>query len=213
MIRKVFKKIMAAKRKRLEEKARKQFFSIKLEKNDIAIDCGANIGKITEHLCKSGADVYCFEPNPYAFKVLQDRFSGMQNVHLFQKGVYDKNSFMKLYLHKKHSDEDEVRRSTASSLLDFKYNINNKKYVEVQIIDLCEFIESLNHRVRILKMDVEGVEFAILKKIIDSDVIGKIDYIFLETHDHKIPELKAEAQAVRKLIKKRKIENINLDWG
>ena len=194
-----------------EQKARKQLFSIKLTKADIAIDCGANVGNITQHLCKSGATVYSFEPNPYAFRVLQDRFSNVQNVHCFLKGVSDNKSKMKLYLHE-NSDEDQVYWSVGSSLLNFKGNVLTDKYVEVEIIDLCEFIESLNQRVRILKMDVEGVECRILEKIISTGVIDKIDYAFIETHDHKIPELKAETNAIRELIKKRRIENINLDW-
>jgi FkbM family methyltransferase len=209
MIRNVLRKFVSAKTP--EEKARKQFFSIKLKKADIAIDCGANVGTITQHLCKSGATVYCFEPNPYAFTVLQDRFSNIQNVHCIPKGVNDKDMLMKLYLHE-NSDTDEVYWSTGSSLLDFKGNVLSDKYVEVEIIDLCEFIKSLNHRVRILKMDVEGVECAILRKMIKSGIIDKIDYVFVETHDHKIPELKAETNAIRQLIKHKKIKNINLNW-
>ena len=209
MIKNMLRKFVPAKTP--EQKARKQLFSIKLGKTDIAIDCGANVGNITQHLCKSGATVYCFEPNPYAFEVLQDRFSNMQNVHCIPKGVSDKKSMMKLYLHE-NSDKDEVHWSTGSSLLNFKGNVLNDKYVEVEIIDLCEFIESLNYRVRILKMDVEGVECEILKKIICSGVIDKIDYAFVETHDHKIPELKVETDAIRELIEQKRIKNINLDW-
>ena len=209
MIRNALRKFLAAKTP--EQMARKHFFSIKSNRTDIAIDCGANVGNITQHLCKSGATVYSFEPNPYAYKVLQDRFSNMQNVHCIPKGVSDKKNKMKLYLHQ-NSNEDEVYWSTGSSLLDFKGNVLTDKYIEVEIIDLCEFIESLNHRVRILKMDVEGVECRILEKIINTGVIDKIDYAFVETHDHKIPELKEETDAIRELIKKRRIENINLDW-
>jgi hypothetical protein len=118
---------------------------------------------------------------------------------------------MKLYLHE-NSDEDEVLWSTGSSLLDFKGNVLREKNVEVEIIDLCEFIESLNHRIRILKIDIEGVECRVLAKMIGTGVIERVDHVFVETHDHKIPELKAETHAIRELIKKRGIKNINLDW-
>ena len=209
MIRNVLRKLLQAKTP--GQKAQEQLLSIKLGKDDIAIDCGANVGSITELLCKSGTTVYSFEPNPYAFKVLQDKFSTFQNVHCMQEGVSDKNDVMKLYLHE-HSDEDEVHWSTGSSLLDFKDNVRSDKYVEVKIIDLCEFIESLNHRIKILKMDVEGAECGILRKIISSGVLDKIDHVFVETHDHKIPEIKAETTAIRELIEQRGIENINLDW-
>ena len=209
MITDVLRKLLPAKTP--EQKARKHFFSVKLKKTDIAIDCGANVGNITQHLFKSGATVYSFEPNPYAFKVLQDRYSNMENVHCIQKGVSDKKDKMKLYLHE-NSDKDEIHWSTGSSLLDFKGNILKEKHVEVEIIDLCEFIVSLNHHVRILKMDVEGVECGIIKRMINTGVIDKVGYVFVETHDHKIPELKQETNMIRELIKEKGIKNINLDW-
>ena len=83
---------------------------------------------------------------------------------------------------------------------------------ENELIDLCEFIQSLNQQIRILKLDVEGVESPILRKIISTGIRKKIDYTFVETHDHKIPELIAETNALRELIKNRKIGNINLNW-
>jgi FkbM family methyltransferase len=56
-------------------------------------------------------------------------------------------------------------------LLEFKSNVNKDKFVDVEIIDLIEFIGSLNQKVKLLKMDVEGVECKILKKLIDTDLI------------------------------------------
>ncbi len=193
------------------ERALKKLFAIKLNRTDIAIDCGANVGDITEHLSKSGATVYAFEPNPHAYMVLQDRFSNKGNVHCFQKAVSDKNDTMKLYLHE-NSDKDEVYWSTGSSLLVFKGNVLPDKYVGVEVVDICEFIENINHRVRILKLDIEGVECKVLKKLIYTGVIDKIDFVYVETHDDKIPELREETNAIRKLINERGISNIDLDW-
>lgn len=209
MIWRIFRKLVLPKTP--QEIARRKFFSIKLKKSDITIDCGANIGEITKYLSKSGATVYAFEPNPHAFAVLHDRFAKMQNVHCIQKGVSNKNCRMKLYSHE-NSDQDEVYWSTGSSLLGFKKNVLSDKFVEVEIIDLCEFIEKLCHRVKILKMDIEGVECGILEKLINTGTIEKIDYAFVETHDEKIPEILEETNAIREHIKKRGINNINLDW-
>jgi FkbM family methyltransferase len=209
MIKKILSKISATNTP--GKTSQKKLLSIKLKKSDIAIDCGANVGNITQFLGRSGAIVYCFEPNPYAFEVLQAKFSNTQNIHCIPKGVGDKNSKMKLYLHE-NSGNDEVYWSTGSSLLNFKSNVLADKYVEIDVVDLCEFIESLNHRVKILKMDVEGVECAILEKMIVSGVIDKIDHVFVETHDHKIPELAAETNHIRDLIKQMNIKNIDLNW-
>lgn len=186
-------------------------FSTTLQKSDIAIDCGANVGTVTRHLCSSGALVYAFEPNPYAFSVLQSRFANLPNVHCISKGVGDSNGFYKLYLHE-NSDEDEVHWSTGSSLLSFKGNVLPDKYVEVEVIDLCEFIEKLNQRVKVLKMDVEGIECRILTKMIKTGIIYVVDQVFVETHDHKVPQLKAETDAVRELLITRGIRNVSLNW-
>jgi hypothetical protein len=118
---------------------------------------------------------------------------------------------MKLFLHE-NSDEDEVHWSTGSSLLGFKANVLNDKYEEVDVVDLCDFIKSLNCRVKVLKIDVEGAECGILRKLIDTDLIRNIDYLFVETHDHKIPELKAATDDIRETIRTRKLKNIDLHW-
>jgi FkbM family methyltransferase len=194
-----------------DEKATSQLLAVKLKPSDIAIDCGANIGNITALLCRTGATVYAFEPNPFAFKELQKRFLDNPKVHCIQKGVLDENGRMHLYLHE-FSDQDEVKWSTGSSLLDFKGNVNKDKFVDVEIIDLTEFIGSLNQKVKILKMDVEGVECKILKKLIDTGLIYSIEHMFVETHDVKNPALKDETDQIRSLLHEKKISHVNLDW-
>lgn len=182
-----------------------------IKPGDIAIDCGANVGNVTEVMEKRGAKVFAFEPNPYAFEKLRKRFTGNKNVVCFQKGVYKETGILKLYLHE-FSDEDEVKWSTGSSLLDQKGNVLKDKYVEVEIIDFNEFVENIGQRIKFVKMDVEGVEYEILDKLIETRNINKIDYLFVETHEHKIPELREIAEKVRQKIKKHKLKNVNLDW-
>ncbi|MEO1590168.1 MAG: FkbM family methyltransferase [Cyanobacteria bacterium J06632_22] len=194
-----------------QEKAARQFFAVRLTSDDVAIDCGANVGKFTAHLARSGATVYAFEPNPHAFKVLEEQFAGADNVHCMAKGVDRENGVTRLFLHE-NSDQDEVYWSTGSSLLELKKNVKGDKFVDIATVDLCEFIDSLPQRVRLLKMDVEGVECRILKKMIESGTVDKIDHIFVETHDHKIPELKPATDEIRQLIRDRELTHLNLDW-
>jgi FkbM family methyltransferase len=193
------------------EKSAAQLLAVNLEPSDITIDCGANIGNITALLSRTGSTVYAFEPNPFAFKELQKRFLGNPNVHCIQKGVLDENGMMHLYLHEL-SDQDEVKWSTGSSLLEFKGNVSKDKFVDVEIIDLIEFIGSLNQKVKLLKMDVEGVECRILKKLIDTGLIYSIEHMFVETHDKKNPVLKNETDQIRSLLRKKKISHVNLNW-
>lgn len=188
----------------------KKVFDI-LNSGDIAIDCGANVGKVTEQMAAKGATVYAFEPNPYAFEVLQKKFADNPDIHCFNQGVLDKESELPLYLHE-HSDEDELKWSTGSSFISSKGNIRKDKSVVVKVIDIVDFITTLPGRVKILKLDVEGVEIEILNKLIDTGITDKIDLILAETHEDKMPELKDKTEELKKKIQVKDIQNINLNW-
>ena len=92
----------------------------------IGIDCGANVGNVTQQLLVSCDEVYCFEPNPYAFKVLETRFASNKQVTCYNSPVLDREEVVNLYFHE-NSGEDEVHWSTGSSLLDFKGNVLKTK--------------------------------------------------------------------------------------
>ena len=184
---------------------------MQMAEGDIAIDCGANAGDVSAHWAKSGATVYAFEPNPHAFNILEDRLASWKDVHCFQKAVLDRNEKVKLYFHTR-SDEDELYWSQGTSLLAFKSNVLKDKFAEVDAIDLAEFIQQLDADIKVLKLDVEGTESPILRKIIKSNLHRRIEYIFAETHDDRVPELQAETDELRALIKDMRITNINLDY-
>ena len=65
-------------------------FNIIIKKGDICIDAGANVGNITAQMIDYGAKVYAFEPNPFAFAKLEQRFILNKNVVCYNKGVYSR---------------------------------------------------------------------------------------------------------------------------
>lgn len=97
-------------------------------------------------------------------------------------------------------------------MLSYKSNINPHKYRDVPVIDFIKFIKSLAGPIRVIKIDIEGGEGEILRKIIAEGLYAKVDKIIVEAHDDKIPELKGIMDQVRQAIRDRKIQNIHLDW-
>jgi FkbM family methyltransferase len=183
----------------------------KLQPGDIFIDCGANVGQETIPALKRGAIVYAFEPHPDAFKALRENVGKNNSAHLYQQGVWDRKTTMKLYLHENHN-ENAVKWSQGASFVEKKENVDISKFVEVEVIDLANFIKKLKHRVRILKIDVEGVEFDILKRLIDCKTYEQIDYVFAETHVDKMTHLAPQEAKIKQRIAKEHIKNIFLDW-
>ena len=62
----------------------------------IAIDCGANIGELTQSFLKQGGLVYAFEPNKAAYEYLHKRAVNLPQVKCYNKAVSDKSGTMKL---------------------------------------------------------------------------------------------------------------------
>ncbi len=185
--------------------------NVNLQPGDVAIDCGANVGNITARMASTGATVYAFEPNPYAFQILKRRFARAPNVHCINKGVLDRNDKLRLYL-PKNACKHKIIWSEGSSLLSCKRDVNVETFIEISVIDLAQFINDLNTRIRVVKMDVEGVESQIINKLIDSGLIKKIELLLVELHDKQIPSLKKKTDKLRRRIVAEKLTNINLDW-
>ncbi len=187
--------------------------NIKIESGDIVIDCGANIGLVTEYFFRKGAEVYAFEPNIYAFDILNKKYETTPRVTCYQKAVSASKSDkkMKLYLHE-WSGISEVKYSTGCSLLSDKVNVNEQNYLVVDVVSLCDFIESFDKPVKVLKIDVEGAEIDILNEMIDRNVVKDIPYIFVETHEKKIPSLREGTEKLKKRIRDNRLSNINLNW-
>ena len=185
--------------------------SIQVTENDIVIDCGANVGQEVAQFAGSGAMIYAFEPNPHAFSELVRRFRDHVNVVCFPMAVLDRADTVRLFMHES-SEQDEVKWSTGSSILDCKGNVVKDRFVEVQTVDLSEFVFRLDKRVKLLKMDIEGAEYETLEKLISRGLADQIDHILVETHAAKIPELQPRHQALQNLIESRAVTNIDLSW-
>jgi len=186
---------------------------IEINFGDIVIDCGANIGDVTNYFQNRGAKVIAFEPNEYAYNVLQERFKNNPKVTCVQKGVAGSNNTGKgkLFLHEE-AGKDQVMYSTGSSIVSDKNNVNTENYLLIELIDLCKFIKILNKPVKILKIDIEGAEIDLLNSLIDEGIAQEIPYIFVETHEKKVPSLVEPTEKLKQRIKDEKLFNINLNW-
>ena len=179
--------------------------------DSVAIDCGANVGTYTALMVDRGATVYAFEPNPHEFDVLASRFTGLENVHCANAAVSNREGRALLYLHR-DAGEDPVRWSTASSLLAAKGNVSVENAIDVQLVDLDAFIRGLGRRVTLLKLDVEGVEVAILRRLLETGTIDLLDAVLVEMHEARIPELRDQSAELRAELARHGATNVRLDW-
>jgi FkbM family methyltransferase len=191
---------------------RLHFVLNRLKPRDVVIDCGANIGDITLLFAKKNVSVFAFEPDPLAYKTLKKRTKGFPNIICLKKGVGIINKKVKMFFHRHRSHLNHEALSVSSTIIEEKRNINPENYVEIDIIDLTEFIDSLDSQVAMLKMDIEGAEIEILEKFIEQETYKKVDLLLVETHETKIPGHDEKVKRLKLLLAAKNIKNIKLNW-
>jgi len=136
-----------------EENIIKKFMN---KNNGIFIDIGAHAGLWTLKLANFYKKVICFEPNPYAFKVLckNIKLNNLKNVKAENIALSDKKGKIKLYLYKflSHSSIFEIHPIT---------NEKSRGFIEVYAIPLDEY--EINEKIGLIKIDTEGSEINIIK--------------------------------------------------
>ena len=182
-----------------------------LRRGLVAIDCGANVGNVTAAFAARKAEVYAFEPNPAAYRVLTARFARDAHVHCSPLAVAARDGMATLYLHR-NSASDPVKWSTGSSLYPEKGNVDRDAGVEVQTIDLSRFIASLGRPVHLLKLDVEGAEIEVLERLLDTGQLRDIRHVLVELHDRKIQSLEGPGAVLRGRLAQEGLDHVLLDW-
>lgn len=149
-----------------------------LDNQPYIIDCGANIGLSTIYfkLKFPSSEVIAFEPDPLVFKLLQKNIKSFKfnNVKLVNKGVFNKNGEEKFF-----GKGDDSGRIISNEVLP-------KNYRKIKVVSLRNY---LRKKVCLLKIDIEGAEYKVIKDI--NDFLFNVSRIFIEYHSriNRIQEL------------------------
>ncbi|MFT4129080.1 FkbM family methyltransferase [Labrys sp. (in: a-proteobacteria)] len=181
-----------------------------IPQGSLVIDCGANVGEVSEYFLSKGMRVIAFEPDPVALIALISRLGSNLRLRIEPKAVGGQAGRATLY-QTSHAFAGNLDNTISSSLV--KRDIHGDASIEnIEIVDLVQYIQSLEEKVRILKLDIEGYEVEVLESIIDSGIYKNIDLIIVETHERFSKVLEQKTDDLRRRISELGIRNINLDW-
>jgi len=181
-------------------------------KSRFAIDLGDNQGKYTKILAENFEHVIAFEPNPDAFALLEKNLSHYDNVELRQQAAGTESHRANMFLRDEY-ESDPSSYSEGTTLFETKQNVDPDKSISVEVIDFIRFIEQVDRGIGVIKMDIEGAEVPLLEALLDSPALQKIEYIFVETHEFKIPEFYKRTVTLRKRVEKLEKPRIDMNWG
>ena len=126
------------------------FGMINFEKDDIIIDCGANIGEIYNSVklfSKNEFDYYGFEPVKSEYDLL--KLNSVNNIER-PLALFNKSENLKLYVHKEGADSTLIEDSRYS------------EFDNVESIRLDDIKALENKKIKLLKLEAEGAELEVL---------------------------------------------------
>lgn len=184
----------------------------RLRPGALVVDLGANVGRTVRLFAGRGARVHAFEPNPDAFAVLARETAALPGVMLHEVAVGDADGEATLFRHHDYraGDFDHLE---SSSLIAEKGNVDAASTINVAVCDVARIVTELGEPIDLMKIDVEGAEYAILRRLILSGAIERIARVAVETHADRIESLRAAHAEVEALITARGLaERIRFGW-
>ena len=177
------------------------------------IDLGANVGEYTRKMASVAKRVIAFEPDPWTLDVLRANVADLDNVTIEGVAAGTHEGRVLLYRHARF-EEDPVLHSESSSLIACKSNVAQEGAIEVRQIDFIVYLERLDDDIGVMKIDIEGAEVDLLEALLcRPDIMNRIDYIFVETHETRIPGHAQRVKSLQDRVQEIQRPRIDLNWS
>jgi FkbM family methyltransferase len=150
-----------------------------LNPESVYFDVGSWIGPTVLYAAQICKEVYCFEPDPYAYERLLAnlRLNKVKNVKAFHSAIFNKDGVVKIG----HPDGLGV---SESSIL--RAEINNA--VEVSCTTFETIVKLLDiEKINMIKIDIEGAEFDLIPSAREF-LTSYMPTLYLSTHAPLLPQ-------------------------
>lgn len=138
------------------------------------IDCGANIGMSILYfkMIWPAAHILAFEPDPETFGILQKNVerNSLPDVHLVNQAISGHEGEAPLYYH-----DDRAGAATASL-------VSARGGTRSRVVPTTRLSSFIDAPVDLLKLDVEGAEFDVLRDLAVTHKIDLIGRLVIEYH-------------------------------
>lgn len=160
-----------------ENFVRNQYFFVARKKDPVIFDCGASIGDSVLYFkfLYPHSRIFAFEPDPVTFEMLVKNIknNNLKNISIHNIALADKAGYRPLYI-------GNSIGALQMSLTSKRLSGNTTKVRTAKLISFSRLVDKID----LLKMDIEGAEFSLLKQLVTSGEIKKVQQIIVEYHHH-----------------------------
>lgn len=142
--------------------------------DSVVLDLGAYEGdwaaRITE---KYQSRIIAFEPNPRSLERLKSRFGTNQKVTVYDYGLHDRDATLEM-----------TQAGMGSTLFNEPFPSSQAGHVSVRVRDAAAVLDELGlERIDLLKINIEGGEFDVLDRLIETGWIRKVRCLMVQFHE------------------------------
>ena len=139
-----------------------------LNQDSIVFDVGGYVGWFVEQINnKYGSKIYCYEPLKNFSDQIQTKFAANNNVFVFPLAISDENKKETLYI---NNDASSAFQKTGQPI-----------EIDCITLDKAMLDNNLNH-IDLIKINIEGAEYALLEYMIKNDLVEKCDNLQVQFH-------------------------------
>ena len=164
-----------------------------LTTESVVFDVGGFTGNFSADIVKRyDCNVYIFEPVSAHYQSLVERFKGNSKVRAFNFGLSNKSSTATISVN-----------GSGSSV-----HIEGEASEKIQLVDVCKFIARENiQRIDLMAVNIEGSEYELLPRILDSGLLEKVETIQIQFHLYDEPRyVRARAEIVKRILESHRIK-------
>jgi len=147
---------------------------VDIDSSSIVLDAGAYTGDWAQQIMdRYNPTIHAFEPDPRNYKQLEKKTQANPRLIPHQFGLGDENKTVRMAL-----------EHLGSSIFTDTSGKKGVPSAEVGIRDIADVWISLGlDRVEFMKINIEGAEFPLLERMIEADLIKKVDCFMIQFHE------------------------------
>ena len=158
-----------------------------LNENSVVLDLGGFHGEWANKIWhKYNCFIYVFEPIPNLYEYINERFKDNEKIKVFNFGISDVDKTIGITLNNDGSS----------------FYLEGQDKVECSVKSVYKFfVENNIKKVDLMKINIEGDEYPVMKSLLDTGLIDRIDNIQVQFHDF-IPNCVELRESIHERISK-----------
>lgn len=160
-----------------------------LNPGSVVFDVGGHVGQWASDLfCRYACQIYIFEPVLDHLSELQFRFACNKNVAVMPVGLAGQSRKVEISC-----------EGVASSVFT---EGRTAEMMEIELVDVAEYFQANDiSRVDLMKINIEGGEYELLERLLETNLIERVKKLHIQFHDF-VPQADARVAAIRDGLQK-----------